>query len=124
MLFVAGTNAIHHAIGLQHILLAEHLARLFVRAVSAQDFTGKALAAVFVHTARDRIHVGDGSRLMEHRLILRRCERTQRQHNAKCKNRLHGASLETTEAKCRSLAITRVDAETRAAGCFSETYEE
>ena len=43
VLLLAGTNAIHHTIGLQHVFLAEHLALFLVRSIGSQDLSGKLL---------------------------------------------------------------------------------
>src|SRR5437763_5278986 len=74
MLLFARTNAVHHSIGLQHIFLAQHLALFLVRSIRAKDLSGNALAAVFVNSARHRVHVRDGAGLAENWLILREDE--------------------------------------------------
>ena len=50
------TDVVHDAIALQNVLLTQHLCRILVLAVGAQDFARHALAALFGRAAGRRVH--------------------------------------------------------------------
>jgi len=57
MLIVLRTDAINQLAGLQNVLRTQHLLRLFVLAVSTEDFPGDCFAALFCVSTRRGFHL-------------------------------------------------------------------
>lgn len=86
MFRVSGADSIDHVVGLQYVFLAKHLVSLFVGRVGAEQFAGKALAAVLVQAARHRVPKQSAAMFHRPRLSLR-CRSLRAHHRRRSPHR-------------------------------------
>lgn len=88
MLVIFWANHIEHTVCRERILLAQEFLGPHVRGVGADDFTGEALAILFVRAALHRFHLQQGTALINPRLLSKQRRAASNVTNRKKKTRM------------------------------------